>query len=117
MATGPAGGSDPRTASSRPRPAAPSPSLEQEEPHFLRRQHGGRAFGRPRPWGVQARQLDAEYLLIQEQQGMERLDLHAGRDAAVDRQIREKPLDLRSAHGAGVSLMPWKRMKRSTHST
>ena len=75
----------------------------EEETDFLGRQDEGQAFGPARAAGVDARQFDAEHLLIKEQQGEQGLVLGAGGDMAVDGQVGEEPLDLRRAHGAGVA--------------
>jgi hypothetical protein len=53
--------------------------------------------------GIQSRQLDAQHLLIQKQQGGKRLVLGAGRDVAPDRQVGEEAFDLGRPHGVGVA--------------
>jgi hypothetical protein len=67
----------------------------EELPCFFGRQHDGQA-----PWplgaeGVDSWKVDAEHLLVQEQQGKKRLVLRAGRDVLADRQFGEELFDLR----------------------
>jgi hypothetical protein len=78
----------------------------EEAAHFLRRQHRRQPSGPPGAQGVQPRQVDAEHLQIEEQQGVESLVLGAGGDVAVGRQVGEEQLDLGRPHGVGVALMP-----------
>ena len=60
-------------------------------------------MGRRARQGVEARQFDAEHLLVEKQQGEKRLVLRAGGDVLVDGQIGEEQLDFRSAQRAGVA--------------
>ncbi len=66
--------------------------------YFLHGQHNRQALAAPRPYGVEPAQVDIEYLCIEEEQGIERLVLGAGRDVFLDRQVGEKLLDLGRAH-------------------
>jgi hypothetical protein len=75
----------------------------EEAAHFLGRQDGGQSFGPPGPQGVEPGQLDAQHLLIEEQQGVERLVLRAGRDVVVGRQVGQEAFDFRCAHRVRVA--------------
>ena len=62
----------------------------------------GSRFPPPGTHGVDAARIDLQDLLIQEQQGVERLVLRAGRHVPHDRQMAEELLDFGSAHVARV---------------
>jgi len=70
----------------------------QDRRHLRRRQDHGQPFRPPGPHRVDAAQVDLQHLLVQKEQGVERLVLRAGRDATVDRQVGEELLDLGGAH-------------------
>ena len=80
--------------------------------NLVTRQDDGQMLG---PLGaddvVEPRELDAEHLAIEEEQGAQRLVLGGGRDFVVNRERGQEGGDL----GAPISIgwrLPWKKMYR-----
>ena len=74
----------------------------QHLPHFRARQDDRQALAAPGPHCVQSAQLHFEHLLVEEDQGIERLRLRACRHLIAHGQVGQVFLQLAAAHFRGM---------------